>query len=49
MGRNAWANYIAERPDIVLILADDMGYSELSGYDSKDCQTPHLDSLMRGV
>jgi arylsulfatase A-like enzyme len=35
------------KPNIILILADDLGYGELSGYGAKDCRTPMLDSLRR--
>jgi len=34
-----------ERPNIVLIMADDLGYGDLSCYGSTNCQTPHLDQL----
>ncbi len=34
----------AERPNVVLILADDMGYSDLGCYGG-EIQTPHLDQL----
>ena len=34
-------------PNIVLIIADDLGYSDLSCYGSKSIQTPHLDQLAR--
>ncbi len=37
----------AERPNIVLIMADDLGYSELGSYGQKLIQTPHLDQLAR--
>ncbi len=38
------------RPNILLILVDDLGYGDLSGYGAKDLRTPHLDALMgRGV
>ncbi len=34
-----------ERPNILLIVADDMGYGDLSCYGSLQIQTPNLDSL----
>ena len=33
------------RPNIVLIMADDLGYGDLSCYGSQNCPTPHLDQL----
>ncbi|WP_157473564.1 sulfatase-like hydrolase/transferase [Lentisphaera araneosa] len=33
------------KPNIVLIMADDMGYECLSSNDSKDYRTPVLDKL----
>jgi len=35
----------ARRPNIVVILADDLGYGDLSSYGAKDTKTPHVDSL----
>ena len=35
-----------KRPNIILILADDMGFSDLGCYGSEIC-TPHLDSLAK--
>ncbi len=35
----------AQRPNIIYIMTDDMGYGDLSGYGRKDYQTPHLDKL----
>ena len=33
-------------PNIVLILADDLGYGDLSSYGATDLRTPHIDSLV---
>lgn len=37
----------APRPNIVLILADDLGYGDLSSYGATDLATPHIDRLAR--
>ena len=37
----------AKRPSIVLIYADDLGYSDLSCYGNGYHETPHIDRLMR--
>ena len=37
----------AERPNIVFIMADDLGYGDLGCYGAKDFQTPHIDRLGR--
>jgi arylsulfatase A len=36
-----------ERPNIVLIMADDLGYGELGCYGQRHIQTPRLDELAR--
>ncbi|HLT47138.1 MAG TPA: sulfatase-like hydrolase/transferase, partial [Rubricoccaceae bacterium] len=33
------------RPNVVVILADDLGYGDLGAYGSPDALTPHLDAL----
>ncbi len=38
----------AERPNIVLILSDDLSYRDLSSYGQKHYQTPNLDKLVGG-
>jgi arylsulfatase A-like enzyme len=35
----------SQRPNIIYIMTDDMGYGDLSCYGRKDYQTPHLDKL----
>lgn len=35
------------RPNIVFILADDLGYGDLGCYGRRDMRTPHLDQLAR--
>ena len=37
----------AERPNVVLILADDMGYGDLGCYGATKIDTPHCDRLAR--
>lgn len=36
-----------DRPNIVLIVADDLGYGDLSSYGAPDIRTPNLDRLAR--
>lgn len=37
----------AGRPNIVFMLADDLGYGDLASFGAKDVRTPHIDSLGR--
>lgn len=37
----------AQHPNIVFILADDLGYGDLSSYGATRVQTPHIDRLAR--
>ena len=42
--------FAADKPNIVLILVDDLGYGDLGCYGAKDLRTPNLDALMaRGM
>ena len=36
----------AERPNIVMIFVDDLGYGDLSSYGATDLKSPHIDRLM---
>jgi arylsulfatase A-like enzyme len=36
------------RPNVLVILVDDLGYGDLGCYGSKDIRTPHIDALARG-
>jgi hypothetical protein len=38
-------NARSQRPNIIYIMSDDMGYGDLSGYGRKDYSTPNLDKL----
>lgn len=40
-----YSNALSQRPNIIYIMTDDMGYGDLSGYGSKDSSTPNLDKL----
>tara|TARA_B100000809_G_scaffold72903_3_gene70642 strand:- start:3664 stop:5031 length:1368 start_codon:yes stop_codon:yes gene_type:complete len=39
------ASSAADRPNILIILADDLGYGDLSSYGGKDIRTPHVDGI----
>ncbi len=38
----------ASRPNVLIIVADDLGYSDVGFHGGKDIPTPHLDSLAAG-
>jgi len=48
IGQATAADVPARRPNIVLIMADDLGYGSLGCYGSKEVQTPHIDRLAAG-
>jgi arylsulfatase A-like enzyme len=37
----------ARKPNVIFILADDLGYNELGSYGQKKIRTPHLDKLAK--
>lgn len=42
----AWAND-ARPPNVVIILADDLGYGDIGSYGQKRIRTPHIDALAK--
>ena len=42
---NAWVTNAADRPNIIYLLADDLGYAELGCYGQQWIKTPHIDRL----
>lgn len=46
---NAWAltGRGVHSPNIILIMADDLGYGDLGCFGSRDMETPHVDALAR--
>jgi len=48
VGVSGWRGFAADkagRPNIIFILADDLGHTDLASYGSKFYETPHLDRL----
>lgn len=41
----AYSEAQSQRPNIIYIMTDDMGYGDLSSYGRKDYLTPNLDKL----
>lgn len=41
--------YAQERPNIILIYTDDLGYGDLSSYGATALRTPNIDRLTRRV
>src|SRR2546421_7281357 len=47
LGRAGYAADTARPPNVVFILADDLGYGELGCYGQKKIQTPNIDLLAK--
>ena len=48
LAATAFANDAAKRPNILIIVADDLGYADLGFQGGKDIPTPHIDSIAAG-
>jgi arylsulfatase A-like enzyme len=48
VGRSPGADAAPEKPNILYILADDMGYADAGFNGGKDIRTPNLDTIARG-
>jgi len=45
-GLTAMGQAANDRPNVIVILADDLGYGDLSGYGATDLKTPNIDRLI---
>ena len=36
----------AKKPNILIIIVDDLGYGDLPSYDATDLKSPHIDKLI---
>jgi arylsulfatase A-like enzyme len=47
LGFLAGGAFAGERPNVIFIMADDLGYGDLGSYGQQVIQTPHLDRMAR--
>lgn len=47
-GQKSEKEQVAQRPNVIFIVADDLGYGDLSCYGATQIATPHVDSLAAG-
>ena len=43
----AYGQATAERPNVILLVADDLGYGDLSCYGAERVSTPRVDSIAK--
>jgi hypothetical protein len=46
-GIGAYAQPVSRPPNIIFILADDLGYADVSCYGRRDFTTPNIDRISR--
>ncbi|HAK53732.1 MAG TPA: N-acetylgalactosamine 6-sulfate sulfatase, partial [Gammaproteobacteria bacterium] len=42
-----WASQVAAAPNVILVMADDMGYAQTSYYNHPVLKTPNLDDMAK--